>query len=155
MGDGPQDPERCPYPSLVRSVFVFPLGGRSDAVAVLDRLLPRRGGSWADGNVYVDVADEETGRLFADWEPQDAARVRAAVQRPAWAVQIAVSGRIEGTREVSGLVTSLLGKGGFATDDYSGHFWTLPEIESGAVVGGLRFFDFRTHYELNRGQANH
>jgi hypothetical protein len=138
----------------MRSVFVFPQGGRSEAVATLDRLLPRRGGSWADGDVYVDVVDEEIGQLFADWEPHQAAGVRAAAgQQPAWAVEIGVSGRIIGTREVCDLVTRLLRNGGFATDDYSDHFWTLEEIESGAVVGGLRFFDFQTRYERDREQG--
>jgi hypothetical protein len=30
------------------------------------------------------------------------------------------------------------------------HAWTLQEIESGAVIDGLRFFDFRTYHELHR-----
>ncbi|MFE4983836.1 MULTISPECIES: hypothetical protein [unclassified Streptomyces] len=37
-----------------------------------------------------------------------------------------------------------------ATDDYPPHPWTLPEILSGAVIDGLRFFDFRGYHELNR-----
>lgn len=135
----------------MRSVFVFLHGRRSEAVAVLDQILPRHGGSWADGNVYVDLVDEETGQLFADWEPQEAASVKtAAGQQPAWAVEITVSGRIDGSQEVCDLVTRLLSNGGFATDDYSNHLWTLAEIESGAVAGGLRFFDFQTHYERDR-----
>ncbi|MFH8395380.1 hypothetical protein [Streptomyces sp. NPDC018036] len=37
-----------------------------------------------------------------------------------------------------------------ATDDYTARPWTLPEILSGTVIDGLRFFDFRGHYELSR-----
>lgn len=37
-----------------------------------------------------------------------------------------------------------------AIDDYSAHPWTVPEIQTGAVIDGLGFFDFRTYHELNR-----
>ncbi|MBM7440031.1 hypothetical protein [Streptomyces sp. HB132] len=46
----------------------------------------------------------------------------------------------------------LLERGGVATDDHTTHPWTLSEIVSGAVIGGLRFFDFRGYHELNREQ---
>lgn len=41
-------------------------------------------------------------------------------------------------------------QGGVATDDYTTRPWTLPEILSGAMIDGLRFFDFRGYHELNR-----
>lgn len=28
--------------------------------------------------------------------------------------------------------------------------WTVNEIQSGAVIDGLRFLDFRAYHELNR-----
>lgn len=37
-----------------------------------------------------------------------------------------------------------------ATDDYSGHPWTLQQIKSGALNASLRFFGFGTYHELNR-----
>lgn len=70
--------------------------------------------------------------------------------RPTWAVQVDISGRIDGTAEVHQLVALLLERGGVAIDDYSCHPWTLQEIESGAVIDGLRFFDFRAYHELHR-----
>jgi len=55
-----------------------------------------------------------------------------------------------------GLCTRLLGSGGVATDDYCDHCWTRQEIETGAIVGGLRFFDFQafrrsTHEGVEQG----
>ncbi|MGY1455924.1 hypothetical protein [Streptomyces sp. SS8] len=47
------------------------------------------------------------------------------------------------------MISLLLGHGGVAVDDYTPHPWTLPEIISGAVIDGLRFFDFRGYHELN------
>ncbi|MDP4505755.1 hypothetical protein [Nonomuraea turcica] len=44
----------------------------------------------------------------------------------------------------------LLEHGGVATDDYSAHPWTPQAIESGVVIDGLRFFDFRAYHELHR-----
>jgi hypothetical protein len=91
------------------------------------------------------------GHLFADWEPDDVAVLEAVVgHRPTWAVQVDISGRIDGTAEVHQLVALLLERGGVAIDDYSGHPWTLQEIESGAVIDGLRFFDFLAYHELHR-----
>jgi len=52
--------------------------------------------------------------------------------------------------EVLQLVTLLLERGGVAVDDYSDHLWTREQIESGAVITGLHFFDFRTYQELHR-----
>jgi hypothetical protein len=125
----------------VRNVFVFPSRGRAGTAAVLDRHLPGTRGMWcADGlNAYVD--DVRTGYLFSDWDPEDVAVLEAALgRRPAWAVQIDVSGRIEGAEEVRRVLALLLDAGGVAVDDHSAHPWTLAEVESGAVVGGLRFF---------------
>ncbi|WP_406351309.1 hypothetical protein OH738_00955 [Streptomyces hirsutus] len=136
----------------MRSVFVFPTGERADTVASLDRHLPQQRDPWTlDGNLYIEIDDEQTGGLFSDWDPDDVTVLEAAVgHHPTWAVQIDISGRIDGTAEVHQLVALLLEHGGVATDDYSAHPWTLQEIEAGAVNDGLCFFDFRAHRELNR-----
>ncbi|MFI5964745.1 hypothetical protein ACIA8J_21535 [Streptomyces asoensis] len=94
------------------------------------------------------IDDEETGCLFRDWEPDEVALLEAALgHRPTWAVQVNISGRIDGTAEVRDLAALLLRRGGVAFDDYSEHAWTLREIESGAEIEGLRFFDFRAYHE--------
>jgi hypothetical protein len=136
----------------MRSVFVFPPGERAETVASLDRHLPEQRDPWTvEGNLYIEIDDEQTGYLFSDWEPDDVVALEAAVgHRPTWAVQIDISGRIDGTTEVHQLVELLLEHGGVATDDYSAHPWTVQEIKSGAVNDGLRFFDFRACHELNR-----
>ncbi|WP_433509214.1 hypothetical protein ACQP2T_35260 [Nonomuraea sp. CA-143628] len=136
----------------MRTVFVFPAGERAETVASLDQLLPQQRGPWTlDGKLYIDIDDEQTGHLFSDWDPEDVAVLEAAVgHHPTWAVQIDISGRIDGTAEVCQMVALLLEHGGVATDDYSVHPWTLREIESETVIDGLRFFDFRGYHELNR-----
>ena len=65
-------------------------------------------------------------------------------------MQVDISGRIDGTAEVHQLIALLLEHGGVATDDYTTHPWTLPEVLSGAVIDGLHFFDFLGYHELNR-----
>ena len=102
------------------------------------------------GALGVETVDVTAGSLFVDWEPEDVAVLEAAVgYRPDWAVQIDISGRVDGTAEVHQLVALLLEHGGVAVDDYSSHPWTLPEIESAAVFDGLRFFDFRAYHALH------
>jgi hypothetical protein len=134
----------------MRSVFVFPTDGRTETVASLDRHLQRQGDSWVlPEGLYVCVDDEQTGHLFCDWDSDDVTVLESAVgHRPTWAVQVDISGRIDGTAEVRHLVAVLLERGGVALDDYSAHPWTPEEIESGAVVDGVRFFDFRTYHKL-------
>lgn len=136
----------------MRTVFVFPTGERDQTIASLDRHLPQQREPWTlDGNLYIDIDDEETGCLFSDWDPEDMAILEAAVgHHPGWAVQIDISGRIDGTAEVHHLVAMLLEHGGVAMDDYTDRPWTLPEILSGAVIDGLRFFDFRGYHKHGR-----
>ncbi|KQX65430.1 hypothetical protein ASD48_20495 [Streptomyces sp. Root1310] len=57
-------------------------------------------------------------------------------------MRIDIYGRIDGTAEVHQMITLLLEHGGVATDDYTPHPWTLPEILSGTVIDGLRFSTF-------------
>ncbi|MEV0136806.1 hypothetical protein AB0H83_51330 [Dactylosporangium sp. NPDC050688] len=134
---------------MVRSIFVFPAGDRAETVGLLDRHLPQQRHPWlCNGAVYLEIADGESGHLYSDWTPADLAALDAATgQRPNWAVQIDVSGRIDGTEDVVHLMTLLLSRGGVAFDDYTAHAWTLPEIQSEAQVDGLRFFDFRGYHK--------
>jgi hypothetical protein len=135
----------------MRTVFVFPAGERAETVASLDRHLPQQRDPWTlGGNLYIDIDDEQTGCLFSDWEPEDVAALDAAIgHHPTWAVTIDISARIDGTPEVHQVTALLLEHGGVAVDDYSAHPWTLQETESGTVIDGLRFFDFRTYHELH------
>ena len=127
----------------MRTVFVFPAGGRAETVASLDRHLPQQRVPWTlGGNLYIDIDDERAGCLFRDWEPDDVAALDAAIgQHPTWAVTIDISGRVDGTPEVHRVTALLLEDGGVAVDEYSAHPWTLQEIESGTVIDGRRFFD--------------
>jgi hypothetical protein len=133
----------------MRTVFMFPVTGRDETVAMLDRHLPAQREPWVmEGALYIDVDDERTGYLFRDWEAEDVAVLDAALgYHPVWALQVDVSGRVDGTAGLRRLAALLLGDGGVAFDDYSEHAWTLREIEDGTVVDGLGFFDFRTYHE--------
>ncbi|GAA4033289.1 hypothetical protein GCM10022232_93910 [Streptomyces plumbiresistens] len=105
----------------MRTVFVFPTGERAETVASLDQHLPEQRNPWTlDGNLYIDIDDEQTGHLFSDWDPADVAILDAAIgHHPTWAVQIDISGRIDGTAEVQQMIALLLEHGGVATDDYT------------------------------------
>lgn len=140
----------------MRTVFVFPATGREATAALLDRHLPRSGSTWVMPDaLYVHIDDEPTGLLFGDWEPEEVAQVDAALGRhPDWALQVDVSGRVDGTAELRHLLALLLEHGGVAADDYSPHAWTLREIEDGTVVDGLCFFDFRAHRRLRAGEPS-
>lgn len=137
----------------MRTVLAFPAGERSATVASLDRHLPEQREPWTlDGNLYINIDDEQTGYLFCDWDPEEVAILDAVIgHHPTWAVQIDISGRIDGTAEVHQMIALLLEHGGVAMDDYTPRLWTLPEIVSGTVIDGLRFFDFRGYHERNRG----
>lgn len=117
----------------MRSVFVFPAGERAEIVASLDQHLPQQRDPWTlDGNLCIDIDDEQTGCLFSDWDPDDIAVLEAAFGHdPSWVVQIDVTGRIDGTTEVHQLVTLLLEQGGVATDDYTAHPIPGPCRKSG------------------------
>ncbi|KMS84677.1 hypothetical protein ACZ91_46560 [Streptomyces regensis] len=136
----------------MRTVFVFPAGERAESIAALDRHLNQQRRPWTlNGNLYIDIDEEQNGYLFSDWEPDDVTVLDGALGfHPTWAVRIDISGRIDGTAEVHQLIALLLEHGGVAIDDYSAHPWTVQEIQSGAVIDGLRFFDFSAHHALDR-----
>ncbi len=110
----------------MRTAFVFPAGERAATDASLNRHLPEQRNPWTlDGNLYIDIDDEQTGYLFSDWDPEDVVILEAAVgHHPTWAMQIDISGRIDGTAEVHRMIALLLEHGGVATDDYTPHPWT-------------------------------
>lgn len=130
--------------------FIFPVGERAETVAALDRHVPQRGTEWCMDGVAISVADEQDDALFSDWEPEDIEALDTALgYHPTWAVWVDIFSRIEGAVTIRRLAALLLERGGVAMDDYSDHPWTLDEIESRAVIDGLRFFDYRTYYEIH------
>ncbi|WP_306366350.1 hypothetical protein [Nocardiopsis sp. CC223A] len=133
----------------MRTVFMFPATGRDETIAMPDRRLPAQRDPWImEDALHIDIDDEPTGYLFRGWDPEDVAVLDAALgYHPARALQVNVTGRVDGTAELHRLAALLLEHGGAAYDDHSRHAWTLREIEEGTVIDGLRFFDFRTHYE--------
>ncbi|GIF41592.1 hypothetical protein BC793_11143 [Actinoplanes xinjiangensis] len=140
------------YTPAVRTVFAFPAGSREETIALLTNSLPQQSNPWVmNGALYIDIEDEGNGTLYVDWEADELAVLDAAVgHRPSWAVQIDISGRVDGTTEVHQLLTKLLARGGVAFDDYTIHAWSLHEIENGSTVDGLRFFDFKKHHARTR-----
>ncbi|MET7653986.1 MULTISPECIES: hypothetical protein [unclassified Streptomyces] len=91
----------------MRTVFVFPAGERAETVASLDRHLPQQRWPWVLAG-SLDIDAEQTGYLFSDWDSDDVAAVEAALgHHPTMAVQIDISGRIDGTAEVRQLFTLL------------------------------------------------
>jgi hypothetical protein len=93
----------------MRGVFVFPEGERDETVASLDLHLPHQRDPWTLAeSLYICIDDEQTGYLFADWDPDDVDVLETTVgHRPTWAVLIDISGRIDGTAEVRQLVALL------------------------------------------------
>jgi len=132
----------------MRMVFVFPPTTLAATTALLDATMPGGDEYWHDGQLQVEVDREDRSLgLFSDWEPEDVHRVEEALgYHPTWALQVIVSGRIDGTDEIRAFAAQLLKNGGVAVDDYSDHCWTLEEIESDLKIDGLSFFDFRAHY---------
>ena len=59
-------------------------------------------------------------------------------------LQIDISGRHQGDREVSNIVIELLSRfNGYALDEYSDHLWKIEEIKSGTQKYGHKFFDYK------------
>ena len=129
----------------MRTVFAFPAGGRAETIALLERHSPDRRDPWLIyDSLYIEIVEARSGSLYLDWDAESLAALDAAIgERPDWALQIDVSGRIDGTDEVHRILTLVLEHGGVAFDDYTDHAWTLPEIQTGVTVDGLSFFDFR------------
>ncbi|MGC4894497.1 hypothetical protein [Micromonospora sp. DT31] len=134
----------------MRTVFVFPDMTQAAVVELLDRMSPGQDAPWlVDGCLYAELTGGD--ELYSDWEPEAVRDLtRACGRLPYWAVQVDVSGRVDGTAEVRRLISALLVDGGVAIDDYSDHPWTAADIADEVVADGLRFFDFRAHHERTR-----
>ncbi|MFG3492770.1 hypothetical protein [Streptomyces sp. NPDC047972] len=138
----------------MRTVHVFPAGDWSATATRLDRLMPGKDGYWSDGKLFIDLMDEPDGHLFASWTREDVRLVDAALgHRPTWGLLVGVSTHIDGAAEIRVLLSHVLEAGGVAIDDYSDHCWMLQEIDTECTVGGLAFFDFRTHAARRGHQA--
>ena len=114
--------------------------------------LPDQSPPWVmNGALYIDIEEAGNGSLYLDWDRMELAELDAAVgNRPRWAVQIDVSGRVDGTADVRQLLELLLDSGGVAFDDYTDHAWSLQEIMAGSTFDGLRFFDFKKYHDRRR-----
>jgi hypothetical protein len=65
-------------------------------------------------------------------------------EQPTHVVQIDVSGRHEGDQEVQKCIHVLLSRfSGVVQDEFTDHFWTLQEIQSGTQIEGHLFFDYK------------
>lgn len=139
----------------MRTVFAFPPGESTATIALLDQHFPQQRHPWVmNGALYIEIDDERFGSLYSDWDPEVVAALATVVgDRPGWGLRIDVSGRIDGTNDVHRLLDLLLDRGGVAFDDYTDHAWTLQEIQSGVLVDGLRFFDFRAYHQRHYGSG--
>ncbi|KOX37176.1 MULTISPECIES: hypothetical protein [unclassified Streptomyces] len=136
----------------MRSVYVFPAGEPAATTARLDRLMPGENGYWSDGKLFVDLMDARKDHVFTGWTPGAVRMLDSAVgRRPAWALLVGVSGRIDGAAELRALLSHVLEAGGVVVDDHSDHCWTLEDVDAGREVDGLGFFGFRAHRERPAG----
>ncbi|MFI6305840.1 hypothetical protein ACIBCH_28515 [Amycolatopsis thailandensis] len=131
----------------MRSVFVFPRLDQVGTFAVLNALSPGQNAPWLVEDVLYCWLETEDGSLYLGWEKEAVERLISAIgHRPAWAIEIEVYGRVDGTEQLRRLVLTLLEHGGVVVDDYSDHAWTAGEIRSHTRYEGLTFFDFRGSY---------
>jgi hypothetical protein len=132
------------YHPEVRSVFVFPACSRKEASAVI-----RAHGIRPDlSPMTSEIGDPQTvwaefwapSELEApEWEPDDLARVAGYLGEPVkWAVEVTLTGRVNGRRELHALISDLLAAGGCSTD-FDGELHTASQIHhsgpSGAWLG--------------------
>lgn len=111
-------------------------------------LYPWLARSEGDSVLWFAISD-----FFDDWEPDDLSEFRSKFPQPSAYIQIDISGRIPGDREVREAVIGLLSEvpGSVAEDDYTNHLWTHQEIDEGFLVGGHPFFDYRGWHSETSG----
>lgn len=99
-----------------------------------------------DNVLYIDFCDD-----FSDWEPEILFNIENFFKEKSTKYLSAdISGRHDGIKEVMWLTQQLLMNfEGVVLDDYTGHLWTLKEIESKTKIGNHHFFDFKGWYEEN------
>ncbi len=129
----------------MRSVLVHLRdAAEAEVTAFLSRRYPSpEPGSWVltqkdDPVLYVSIyRDMNTEFEVEQWF----ALVECLGAEPSVSVAADVSGRHPGDEQVREFVCSLLAAfDGVTQDDYTGHCWTLPEIESGAQAEGHPYF---------------
>jgi len=87
---------------------------------------------YIDFNPYVSVESEP-----GEWD----ALIEASGGSAPITVAADISGRHAGHEQVAAFVQTMLSRfEGFATDDYSGHLWTIDEINARMSVEGFLFF---------------
>lgn len=130
---------------LMRSVQVFPSMGAEQLSALLDALGERAGSEWfgiADATIEVTLTDhgsaEALVRALEDegsWSATEIDEMEAVRgELGGCAVEVRVSGRVDGQAQVLDVVQLLLGAGGYASDDYSEKLWSLEEINQGRAA---------------------
>ncbi len=112
--------------------------------------------SWLDGVAVATKPDgwrwpeEGTGTLFPGLDEgcryvdrEDVTSATAALgKKPAFVVQVDVSGRLPGNVEVLQFLTELMTAfPAVAQDEHTSHCWTLEELSTEAKFEGRGFFD--------------
>jgi hypothetical protein len=129
-------PRGC-HDGWVRSVFAFPSRPQAEVSAVLGQLAIRS--VVADGSVewIVDEAlwirvirrSDLASQWWLEWEPQVQEALRASMgQVPVWGLQIDISSRVGGHREVLNVLAAVLSPGGQAVDDSANRTWSMAEL---------------------------
>lgn len=121
---------------------------KAEVAGCLQEACPGQAGppwDWLVGSepyLYIDFSDciEDVGGSTA---------AQAALgQTPSVIVIADISGRHPGDAEVRMFLRLLLHRfRGIAKDDFTEHGWTLDEIETGQLVEGHGFFDYKGWYE--------
>jgi hypothetical protein len=111
-------------------------------------------------SVILDRDDTCGGHLLDEYEPEERARLLAALGGPPSAVLIIELRRSQGRRAVddaASVAVRLLRRFGGLADDLAGELWTLDEIEGGAGKKRGAFLDVYRHpppVERDEGSAD-
>ncbi|HZS07197.1 MAG TPA: hypothetical protein VFD58_20340 [Blastocatellia bacterium] len=118
----------------------------------LCRLYTSQSDSWvletnSDSILYIRIYEDQ--EFETDHDPEELERLLESLGgKPDVSIIADVSGRHGGDQEVKSFVNSMLSSfKGVARDEYTYHSWTLEEINSGTLIQGHPFFDYRGWYE--------
>jgi hypothetical protein len=144
----------------MRSITVFLISGiLDDPYIYLSQNYPSQANPWVDNSndpiLYIDITKFNEwdnilgGTPLSEYELQERQDLIAILGRkPTHGVTINVSGRHKGDQEVQKCINALLSRFvGVAQDEYTSHFWTLTEIQSGTRIEGHLFFDYQGWYD--------
>jgi hypothetical protein len=110
----------------MRTIFLR-LGGASRN-KIEEHLISLRATASIPDALYVDFCDDQTEEMVS--------------------LDIAISGRVDGKKEVFEFVKYFLSRfPGIAMDDYTDHEWSLSEITDEVKIQGHSFFDYQGWYE--------